>query len=84
MRSHWGGTRFATSDNRSVLPTCNYRCPYVSRVPQNYPGTPIRSVRVPDELWDAVQQIAADRDETVTDVILRALERYVRVYGHDL
>jgi len=51
-------------------------------VPQNYPGDPIRSVRVPDELWDAVKQIAADRDETVTDVILRALERYLRTYGH--
>jgi predicted transcriptional regulator len=36
---------------------------------------------VPDELWEAVQEIACDRDETVTDVILRALRRYVRTYG---
>jgi len=35
-------------------------------------------VRVPDELWDAVKRAAADRGETVTDVILRALRRYVR------
>lgn len=39
---------------------------------------PIRTVRVPDELWDAVKRAAADNDETVTDVIIRALERYVR------
>ena len=39
---------------------------------------PIRTVRVPDELWEAAKRVASDRDETVTDVILRALERYVR------
>jgi hypothetical protein len=48
----------------------------------NQPATPGRNVRVPDELWQAVQEIACDRDETVTDVILRALRRYVRLYGH--
>lgn len=41
---------------------------------------PIRTVRVPDELWEAVKRVAADNDETVTDVILRALERYVRLH----
>jgi predicted transcriptional regulator len=41
---------------------------------------PIRTVRVPDELWQAAQRVAADRDETVTDVILRALERYTRAH----
>ena len=40
--------------------------------------TPHRSVRVPDELWQDAKRAAADRGETVTDVILRALERYVR------
>ena len=47
-------------------------------MPDRSAETPIRSVRVPDELWDAVKRIAADRGETVTDVILRALEVYVR------
>lgn len=47
------------------------------RVP-NQPATPHRSVRVPDELWEAAKRAAADNDETVTEVILRALERYVR------
>lgn len=40
--------------------------------------TPLRAVRVSDDLWEAAKRVAADRDETVTDVIVRALERYVR------
>jgi hypothetical protein len=47
------------------------------------PATPKRSVRVPQDLWDAVRRIASDRGETITDVILRALRRYVREYGDD-
>lgn len=43
----------------------------------NQPKTPLRSVRVPDDVWDAVKAKAEDRGETVTDVILRALRRYV-------
>jgi hypothetical protein len=35
-------------------------------------------VRVPDELWQAVKRKAHDRGETVTDVIIRALKRYLR------
>lgn len=53
--------------------------PIVPRVP-NVPATPTRSVRVPDELWEAAKRKAADRGETVTAVILRALIRYVREY----
>ncbi|HJR88891.1 MAG TPA: hypothetical protein VJ782_01865 [Aeromicrobium sp.] len=44
----------------------------------NQPATPTRSVRVPDDLWQAVKRAAADQGETVTDVIVRALMRYVR------
>ena len=44
----------------------------------NQPATPHRSVRVPDELWEAAKRAAADNGETLTDVILRALKRYVR------
>jgi hypothetical protein len=43
----------------------------------NQPKTPVRSVRVPDPLWQAAQQKAADKGETVTAAIVRALERYV-------
>lgn len=44
----------------------------------NAPKTPLRNVRVSDELWSAVQERAAERGETVTDVIRRALEKYVK------
>lgn len=54
-------------------------CPILWRVP-NMPATPNRTVRVPDDLWEAVKRKAADRGETVTDVILRALRRYLRDY----
>jgi hypothetical protein len=44
----------------------------------NQPKTKARGVRVPDDLWQAAQARAKERGETVTDVILRALRRYVR------
>lgn len=44
----------------------------------NAPRTPVRSVRVPDELWEELQRVADDKGETVTDVILRACRREVR------
>lgn len=53
--------------------------PSVRRVP-NQPATPKHGVRVPDELWQAAKRAAADNGETVTDVIRRALERYVRAH----
>lgn len=47
-------------------------------------GQPIRSVRVPDELWNAAKEKARTRTrggkpapETVSDVVVRALNRYV-------
>lgn len=40
--------------------------------------TPPRSIRIEEALWQAAKQKAAERGETVTDVITRALERYVR------
>lgn len=44
----------------------------------NQPKTKARSVRVPDDLWDAAKRRAEERGETVTDVLIRALTRYVR------
>lgn len=41
-------------------------------------GTRLRNVRVGDELWSAAKAIAAARGETLTDVIVRALNGYVR------
>jgi predicted HicB family RNase H-like nuclease len=45
---------------------------------QPRPGEHPRAVRVPGELWDAAKAKAAERGETVSDVIRRALERYVK------
>lgn len=44
----------------------------------NQPKTPIRNIRVDDELWDAVKKKAAEQGRTVTDVIREALRRYVK------
>ena len=38
----------------------------------------IRTVRVEEKLWEAAQAKAAQNGETVTDVVRRALKRYVR------
>lgn len=40
--------------------------------------TPARSVRVPEDLWQAAKVRAEEKGETVTDAIVRALKRYVR------
>ena len=44
----------------------------------NAPKTPSRNVRVPDDLWEAAVSKAAARGETVSDVLRRALEKYVK------
>lgn len=49
----------------------------LARVP-NTPGTPRRTIRVPDALWDAAAAKAEERGENLSDVLRRALERYVR------
>lgn len=62
---------------RILLPGCGHTRSYVARVP-NQPSTPKHGIRVPDELWQAVKEKAHQRGETITDVIIRALERYLR------
>jgi hypothetical protein len=44
----------------------------------NKPKTPLRAVRISDDLWQAAQAKAAEKGETVTDVLRRSLEKYVR------
>ena len=41
-------------------------------------GTPLRNVRVPDDLWHAAMSKAADEGETLSNVLRRALEEYVK------
>jgi predicted transcriptional regulator len=44
----------------------------------NAPKTPARNVRISDDLWRAAQERAEAKGETVSDVIRRALERYIK------
>jgi len=48
------------------------------RTVPNTPGTPRRTIRVSDVLWDAAAAKAAERGESLSDVLRRALERYVK------
>lgn len=41
-------------------------------------GTPLRNVRVADDLWQAAMAKAAEQGETLSDVLRRALEKYVK------
>ena len=44
----------------------------------NAPKTPTRTIRVPDDLWKAVQLKAADQGVTVTSIIIKTLEDYLK------
>lgn len=44
----------------------------------NAPKTPVRNVRVADDLWLPAQAAAAVNGEAVSDVVRRALAAYVR------
>lgn len=52
--------------------------PGTVRAVPNTPGTPRRTIRVPDALWDAAQAKAEAEATDVSAVIRKALERYVR------
>ena len=42
------------------------------------PPMPMRSVRVSDAVWTAAQAKADERNENLSEIIRRALERYVK------
>lgn len=44
----------------------------------NVEKTPRRTVRVPDEVWQAAQAKAEARGEVLSEVIRKALERYAK------
>ena len=44
----------------------------------NAPKTPLRNVRVSDDLWEAAMSKALERGESLSAVIRRALEKYVQ------
>jgi hypothetical protein len=37
-----------------------------------------RAIRIPDDLWEAALAKAEENGDTVSDVVRRALERYVK------
>lgn len=48
----------------------------VGRVPK--PVMVMRSLRVPLKLWEEAKALADEREESISDVIRVALERYVK------
>lgn len=44
----------------------------------NAPRTPLKSFRIPEDLYREAQQLAADEGQSVSDVVRKALERYVK------
>lgn len=50
----------------------------VPAVAPNAPGTPRRTVRVPDEVWEAAQRKAEEKGDNLSEVIRKALERYAK------
>jgi hypothetical protein len=47
----------------------------------SYNLTPRRTVRISDEVWQAAQKRAAERDESVSEVIREALVKYAKRKG---
>ncbi|WZH52904.1 MAG: hypothetical protein PIR53_02665 [Nocardioides alkalitolerans] len=41
-------------------------------------NTPNRTLRIPDDVWEAAKAEAARRDETLTDAVIGFLRRYAR------
>jgi len=51
--------------------------PTLGTVP-NQPKTPLRSFRIPDDVYKAAQAKAAERGETVSSVVVDSLKRYAK------
>lgn len=43
-----------------------------------YERVPIRAIRIPTEDWEAAKAVAADRGESLSQVVRDALDRYVK------
>jgi hypothetical protein len=44
----------------------------------NAPKTPTKTFRCPDDLWNPAKAKAASEERTVTDVLIKALQEYVK------
>lgn len=74
MRRFLGGVRGVLTCWRGVYTPVSS----MGGVPPNQPATPTHTIRVDDELWQAVVRKAHERGETLTDVVIRALRAYLR------
>lgn len=43
-------------------------------------GTTLRNFRADDDLWTAAREVAAERDESLSEVLRTALEEYVAAH----
>lgn len=43
-------------------------------------GTTHRSIRIPDDLWEAARKKAAAEGRTISDILRESLEQYVQEY----
>jgi predicted transcriptional regulator len=46
-------------------------------------GTTPRAIRISDDLWQEAKVVADRRSDTVSDVIRRALEQYIKPLPYD-
>lgn len=53
--------------------------PTIGNMPSK--GTKRRTIRIDDELWDAVSRIAAEAGKTVSEILRAELERYIKKNG---
>lgn len=44
-------------------------------------GIPLRSAKVPDEIWDPARAIAKERGDSLSQLWRDALERYTKRHG---
>lgn len=44
-------------------------------------GTTLRNFRAADDLWTRAQEVAEKRGDSLSDVLRKALEQYVKRYG---
>lgn len=75
VKTLWHNLRMNKADPRRVPTQDVNTSTRVSGVAK--PNMVMRSLRVPEKLWDAAKAKADEREENISDVLRDALERYV-------
>ena len=44
-------------------------------------GTPLRNIRIDDELWQAAAEVANERQESLSEVMRQFLRDYIATHG---